>query len=86
MMLYTNPLYDDMVRRSVRIRDDVRAVVEHNPGLNRWEVSRQLAHTDAREEEVMDALSTLAYLGIIDKHHNGRCMTYWPHKAKGARL
>ena len=56
MMLYTNPLYDEMVKRSVRIRDDVQAVVNQNPGLNRWQISEQLAFTDASEEEVMDAL------------------------------
>lgn len=85
MMLYTNPLYDEMVKRSVRIRDDVQAVVNQNPGLNRWQISEHLAFTDAREEEVMDALSTLTYLGRVEKHHNGRCMTYWPPKRRGAR-
>lgn len=64
--------------RSVTIRDAVIELVDSHPGLGRMDLIRDLMDMGITEEEAQEGISTLMFLGIIQRVHNGRRFTFWP--------
>lgn len=68
----------DAYTRSVTIRDAVIELVDSHPGLGRMDLIRDLMDMGITEEEAQEGISTLMFLGIILRVHNGRRFTFWP--------
>lgn len=64
--------------RSVTIRDAVIELVGSHPGLGRMDIIRDLTGMGITEEEAQESISTLMFLGMIRRIHNGRMFTFWP--------